>query len=121
MKVVVIKDDGTEADVTEPVKVAYDVVRQSLDWGSDFLDYEELAAILLLARACDFPDLASAEEEVRYRVNTDIRRGSYNAARARAAFTDLPAVRPAAKCEHGVALAEWCGDCMGYAGLSDAP
>jgi hypothetical protein len=64
MKVTVTRDDGTELDVTASVRVAYDCVRQSLDWGSGFLDHEEVNAIVLLAEACGFPDFEDALREV---------------------------------------------------------
>lgn len=55
-RVVVQWDDGREIDVTEPVRVAYDCVRSSLDWGSGFLDTEEVDNIIRLSAACQFPD-----------------------------------------------------------------
>lgn len=64
MKVTVERDDGTTIDVTESVRVAYDCVRQSLDWGSGFLDTEEVDHIVRLAAACDFPDFETVIRDV---------------------------------------------------------
>ena len=49
MRVLVEHDDGTTVDVTEGVKVCFDVVVGSMDWGSGFLDYEEVHAVKTLA------------------------------------------------------------------------
>lgn len=65
MKITVTHDDGTTTDVTEGVQVAYDAVRSSLDWGSGFLDTEEVDAVVGLAVACRFPDFEELVEEVR--------------------------------------------------------
>lgn len=62
MRVVAIDDDGVERDVTEGVQVMYDAIYSSMDWGSGFLDAEEVFAILAVARACGF---AEPEELVR--------------------------------------------------------
>lgn len=64
MKVTVTRDDGTQVDVTEYVRIAYDCVRQSLDWGSGFLDTEEVNGIVLLAEACGFPDFEEVVQDV---------------------------------------------------------
>lgn len=80
MRVIVQQDDGTEVDVTEEVKVAYDCVRQSLDWGSGFLDVEEVDAIIRLSAACAFPDF----EEVIRDVWADREAARQNAARREA-------------------------------------
>lgn len=58
------RDDGIELDITEEVQVAYDCVRQSLDWGSGFLDVEEVDAIIRLSGACGFPDFESVIRDV---------------------------------------------------------
>lgn len=42
------------ADVTEAVKVIYDTVIASLDWGSGFLDHEEEHLIYDLGKALGF-------------------------------------------------------------------
>lgn len=43
--------EGDEIDVTEAVRVAYDVAIQSMDFGSGFLSTEEVAGLRTLARA----------------------------------------------------------------------
>jgi hypothetical protein len=47
-------DGDTRTDITEGVKVLYDNVVGSMDWGSGFLGYDEELAILKLAAACGF-------------------------------------------------------------------
>lgn len=42
MKITLTQDDGTELDVTEHVRKLYDHVVSSMDWGSGFLDDEEM-------------------------------------------------------------------------------
>lgn len=56
LRVIAYRPDGTEVDVTEPVRVAYDCVHQSMDWGSGFLDTEEVDNIIRLGAACGFAD-----------------------------------------------------------------
>lgn len=64
MKIIVQHDDGTEIDVTEGVQVAYDTAYGSMDWGSGFLDLEEMEAVARLAEACRFPSFPDALESV---------------------------------------------------------
>lgn len=64
MKIIVRRDDGTEADVTEAVGITYDCLRSSLDWGSGFLDAEEVNAVVRLAEAAGFPDFEDLVAEV---------------------------------------------------------
>jgi hypothetical protein len=66
MKIVVTHDDGTEIDITTLVQVAYDVSTHSMDWGSGFLDQEEVDGLVLLAVACRFPDTTIDEVWVKY-------------------------------------------------------
>ncbi|WP_159795761.1 hypothetical protein [Puerhibacterium puerhi] len=63
-RIVAIRDDGSQADVTEGVQIAYDLLRQSLDWGSGFLDTQEVDAVIRLSEACDFPDFEQLIAEV---------------------------------------------------------
>jgi hypothetical protein len=63
MKITVTHDDGSEQDVTELVQIAYDVATHSMDWGSGFLDQEETNGLILLAEACQFPDLDEILQE----------------------------------------------------------
>lgn len=63
MKITVTHDDGTEQDITELVRVAFDVATHSMDWGSGFLDREETNGLILLAEACRFPALGEVLQE----------------------------------------------------------
>jgi hypothetical protein len=42
-----LTDDGQ--DITEPVQILYDIAHSSMDWGSGFLDNEEMEAVIQLA------------------------------------------------------------------------
>jgi hypothetical protein len=48
MKFTVERDDGTTADVTDGVKALYDLLGDSMDWGSGFISQEELLPIRAL-------------------------------------------------------------------------
>lgn len=65
MKIIVQHDDGTEEEITEGVQIAYDIAYGSLDWGSGFLDTEEMEAVARLAEACRFPSFGDALESAR--------------------------------------------------------
>lgn len=54
MKIVVTHDDGQSVDITKGVQVLYDQIASSMDWGSGFLDYEEVNAIRAVGYACGF-------------------------------------------------------------------
>lgn len=54
MKVTVTRDDGTQYDITEQIRYAYDIVVSSLDWGSGMLDVEEVEQISALGYVCGF-------------------------------------------------------------------
>jgi hypothetical protein len=56
--------DGETRDVTEGVQVLYDLVIQSMDWGSRFLSVEDVEPILAIARFCGFKDFEEAERYV---------------------------------------------------------
>lgn len=64
MKIIVQRDDGTEEDVTFGVQVAFDTAWGSMDWGSGFLDSEEMGQIARLAVLADFPCAAQIAAEV---------------------------------------------------------
>lgn len=64
MRITVTHDDGTSADITEGVQIAYDIAYGSMDWGSGFLDTEEMDAVARLAEACRFPSFEDALESV---------------------------------------------------------
>jgi hypothetical protein len=49
--VVVLRRGGEEIDVTEAVQAAYDVARGSMDFGSGFLDTEEVVSLRTLGEA----------------------------------------------------------------------
>ncbi len=68
MKIIVTTYDpdgfAVETDITEGVQVAYDTAHESLNWGSGFLDLDEMEAITKLGEACRFPDFADAVTQV---------------------------------------------------------
>lgn len=70
VRIVVQHDDGSEQDITTGVQIAYDCVIHSMDWGSGFLDTEEVDAIVKLAENCRFPNF----EELFNKVQDDRRR-----------------------------------------------
>lgn len=43
----VLTEDGQ--DITEAVQILYDIAHSSMDWGSGFLDNEEMEAVVRLA------------------------------------------------------------------------
>lgn len=63
-RIIVLRDDGLEIDVTEAVQITYDCLRSSLDWGSGFLDTNETHQVILLAEAAGFADFEDAVTEV---------------------------------------------------------
>lgn len=63
-----VSDDGTQRDVTEAVKCLYDLVLDSMNWGSGFWSVEEAVPVGILARLCDFDKAAKVE---RYLGNRD--------------------------------------------------
>lgn len=57
--------DGTETDITEGVQALYDLVLNSMDWGSGFLTAEDARPVALLARTCGFEKADEAERYLR--------------------------------------------------------
>lgn len=55
------KPDGTTQDVTEGVQALYDLVVQSMDWGSGFLTREDAEPVAAIARFCGFTGIEEAE------------------------------------------------------------
>ena len=47
-------DDGTEKDVTEGIQAMYDLIIESMDWGSGFLSFEDAVPMAVVARALGF-------------------------------------------------------------------
>ena len=45
---------GAIVDITRELRVMYDLVVTSMDWGSGFLDAEDMETITRLAKLCDF-------------------------------------------------------------------
>jgi hypothetical protein len=58
MKVTVTHDDGNTWDITEGVQILYDLLGASMDYGSGFLDTNEVAKIRGLGMACGFKPLS---------------------------------------------------------------
>lgn len=57
--------DGETADITEAVAAIYDLVIQSLNWGSGFLTMEDALPMAVLGRVCGFQESAEAERYLR--------------------------------------------------------
>jgi hypothetical protein len=70
MKVILTADDGTERDITEHFRLLYDTVIASMDWGSGFLDLQEMLQVVQVGAAAGFADVglvaASAGLERRF-------------------------------------------------------
>lgn len=60
-KVYAIAPNGKMTDVTVGVQSLYDLLIQSMDWGSGFLSAEDARPIAELARTCGFEGLEEAE------------------------------------------------------------
>lgn len=59
--------DGSTEDVTEGVQALYDLVTQSLDWGSGFWTVEDAAPVAHLARVCGFAGADKADDYIAQR------------------------------------------------------
>jgi hypothetical protein len=57
--------DGSETDITEGVQALYDLVINSMDWGSGFLTAEDARPVALLARTMGFEQAEEAERYLR--------------------------------------------------------
>ena len=57
MKFLLHGDDGSTSDVTEAVQIMYDTVGASLDFGSGFLDADEVLQMERLGRLAGFKPL----------------------------------------------------------------
>ncbi len=60
-KIVAYPSSGESQDVTEPVVSLLDSIHNSMDWGSGFLNREELEAWQVLAELLDFDGSAINE------------------------------------------------------------
>jgi hypothetical protein len=47
-------DEEFDTDITEAVEMMYDLVLNSMDWGSGFLETSEMIAVAKLGRLCGF-------------------------------------------------------------------
>ncbi len=56
--------DGTTEDITEGVQAMYDLVINSLDWGSGLLTVEEALPIVHVAQSCGFAHWEAAQTYV---------------------------------------------------------
>jgi hypothetical protein len=63
--------DGTETDITEGVQALYDLVIDSMDWGSGRLTAEDARPVALLARTLGFERVAEAERYLRDQEHSD--------------------------------------------------
>lgn len=57
--------DGATVDLTEGVQCLYDLVINSMDWGSGFISAEEALPVAEVARACGFAQVEEVEKYVR--------------------------------------------------------
>jgi hypothetical protein len=71
VNIVVRGTEGGEQDITEGVQALYDLLIDSMDWGSDMLSAEDARPIALLARACCFERAAEAERYLREREHVE--------------------------------------------------
>jgi hypothetical protein len=55
------KPDGTTQDITEGVQVLYDLVIQSMDFGSGFLTIEDVEPMAVVADFCGFEGFEEAQ------------------------------------------------------------
>ena len=66
--IVITRDiDGNEIDVTTGVQALYDLVINSMDWGSGFLSLEDVIPISEIARICGFEQLKEIDEYIKER------------------------------------------------------
>ena len=54
---VLVQTEAGDIDITAEVAVLYDTATNSMNWGSGFLDTDEVAKIRALAKACGFADV----------------------------------------------------------------
>lgn len=55
------RSDGSEVEVTQGVKLVYDLLNQSMDYGSGFLSIEDVVEITRLSAACGFESPGDAD------------------------------------------------------------
>lgn len=60
---VTVTRDGVDTDVTEAVTKLYDLMVNTMDWGSGFLDHEDVAHIRAVQVACGFEPEAYDRDE----------------------------------------------------------
>jgi len=58
------RPDGTTQDVTAGVQTLYDLVIQSMDWGSGFLTVEDTEPVVAIAEFCGFKDFEEAQRYI---------------------------------------------------------
>ena len=58
------RPDGSEVDVTQGVKLVYDLLNQSMDYGSGFLSIEDVVEITRLGAACGFESPGDADVQL---------------------------------------------------------
>lgn len=67
-----VHSDGTTVDVTAGVQALYDLVINSMDWGSGFLTSEDAEPVAEIARICGFEGVEAVERYV-----TDVLRSEF--------------------------------------------
>ena len=59
--------DGTETDVSEGVAALYDLVINSMDWGSGFWSWEDALPVAVIGRLGGFKEIEEVERYIRDR------------------------------------------------------
>lgn len=62
---VFVRTEQGDIDITEGVKTMYDLLVESMDWGSGFLSLEDVIEVSRLAQAMGFVSIPEADEQVR--------------------------------------------------------
>ena len=64
VRVIARRADGSEVDVTQSVKLVYDLLGSSMDYGSGFLSIEDVVETERLAAACGFTSYPDADKQI---------------------------------------------------------
>ena len=64
VRVIARHPDGSEVDVTESVRLVYNLLGSSMDYGSGFLSIEDVVETERLAAACGFTSYPDADQQI---------------------------------------------------------
>lgn len=70
VRILARRSDGPEIDVTTEVRLVYDLLNESMDYGSGFLSIEDVTEITRLALAAGFASNEEADQQLRAYVRT---------------------------------------------------